>query len=107
MIISLIVAIVVIVAQWKVFEKAGEPGWASIVPLYNTYTLFKIIYGNGWKFLFLFIPVVNIYFAIKASINLANVFGEGTGFGLGLLFLAPVFYCILGFGNYEYIGAIE
>ncbi|MBE5870074.1 MAG: signal peptidase I [Lachnospiraceae bacterium] len=105
--VSLAFSIAVIIAQCKVFEKAGEPWWAAIVPFYNTYKLFEIVYGNGWKFLFLFIPLVNIYFIIKLSINLANVFGEGTGFGLGLLFLAPVFYCILGFGNYEYIGAIE
>ena len=101
--ISLIIGIVSLVAAWKVFTKAGKPGWAALIPFYNTYTLFDIIYpGHGWRFLRLLIPIANIYFAIKAYLDLSKAYGQGTAFGIGLLLMSPVFMCILAFGNYEY-----
>ena len=105
--VSFIVTVISLVGLWKVYMKAGEPGWASIVPFYSTYVLFKITYGNGWKFLLLLIPIVNIYFLIMVNIKLAKAFGQSAGFGLGLLFVAPVFLLMLGFGNYSYIGPQE
>lgn len=103
-IISLALSILIIVAEWKVFEKAGEPGWGAIVPFYNNYLLFKIAYGNGWYFLWLFVPFINIYFSIMVYIKLAEAFGESIGFGIGLIFLNVIFLSILGFGNSEYQG---
>ena len=55
--LSLAIAVLGIIAMWKIFEKAGEPGWAAIIPFYNLYVLFKITWGNGWKFLLLLIPL--------------------------------------------------
>lgn len=97
-VVWLAVCVVMIVAMWKVFTKAGKPGWAAIIPFYNTYTLFDMVYGNGWKFLFLLVPFYNIYVGIKMYIDLASAFGKSGGFAVGLIFLNPIFMCILGFG---------
>ncbi len=98
------ISVFMIVAMWKLFAKAGKPGWACIVPLYNTYCLFDIAFGNGWMFLLCLVPCVNFVFFIMLYFKLAKAFGQGVGFGFGLLFLNPIFVAILGFGNAEYIG---
>ncbi|MBN2878528.1 MAG: hypothetical protein JXN65_02765 [Clostridia bacterium] len=100
----LAVAVLGIVAMWKLFTKAGEPGWAAIIPLYNAYVLFKITWGNGWKFLLMLIPIVNIVIAIMTMVKLAQAFGKDGGFAVGLIFLSIIFYCILAFGDSEYVG---
>ena len=100
---TMIVSIVTIVAMWKLFKKAGKPGWASIIPIYNTYTLFDIVYpGHGIKFLLMLIPFVNIYIGIKCYIDLAKAFGKSGAYALGLIFLNPIFVCILGFDSSVY-----
>lgn len=104
MVIMLAVCVISIVALWKIFAKTGEPGWAAIIPFYNTYTLFKITMGNGWLFLLMFVPLVNIVIEIMVLFKLAKVFGHGVGFGFGLLFLSPIFILILAFGSSEYVG---
>lgn len=96
--------VVIIIAQWKIFAKAGRPGWASIVPFYNTYCLFDIAWGNGWLFLLTFIPCVGFVFSLIVLYKLALAFGKSGGFGVGMIFLSPIFMMILGFGNAEYIG---
>lgn len=100
----LIVGIVCIVGMWKMFAKAGKPGWASLIPLYNSYVMFDIAWGNGWLFLLMLVPIVNIVVGILCLIKLAKAFGKGGGFAVGLIFLSPIFMCILGFGSAEYIG---
>ncbi|MBI5884302.1 MAG: signal peptidase I [Elusimicrobia bacterium] len=98
----LIAALLVIAGLWKTFSKAGKPGWASIVPVYNLIVLMDIA-GKPWWWIFLFfIPLVNIVINILVSISVAQAFGKGTGFGVGLAFLGPIFYCILGFGDAQY-----
>ena len=89
---------------WKTFEKAGEPGWACIVPFMNFYKLFKISLGIGWLFLLVFIPGVNFIMFIIIGIKMAQVFGRGILFGLGIAFLPGIFYMILGFGSSTYQG---
>lgn len=106
-ILGLALLILAIVAMWKIFEKAGEPGWAAIIPFYNIYVLFKITWGNGWKFLFLLIPIANIVFAIITMVKLAKAFGKGSGFAVGLIFLGTIFSCILAFDNSQYLGVPE
>lgn len=102
-IVTMIVAVVTIVAMWKLFTKAGRPGWAALIPIYNTYTLFDIVYpGHGIKFLLMLIPFVNIYIGIKCYIDLAKVFGKSGAYALGLIFLNPIFMCILGFDSSVY-----
>ncbi|GGL35623.1 hypothetical protein GCM10009037_19130 [Halarchaeum grantii] len=100
----LVLVLVSIAGIWKTFEKAGEPGWAAIIPIYNTYVMLKIG-GNAWWWLLLFlVPIVNIYAAYRLSKGIAEAFGQGLGFTLGLWFLGFVFFPILGFGDYRYQG---
>ena len=102
--ISLALCIVVIVAWWKIFVKAGKPGWASIIPLYNTYCMFQISFGNGWLFLLCLVPCVNIVMIIIMYVKLAKAFGKSGGFAVGLIFLSFIFLPMLGFGDADYIG---
>jgi len=103
--IELAIFILVIVGVWKVFTKAGRPGWASLIPIYNLYVLLKIAGKPGWWILLFLIPLVNVVMMIIVAIEVAKVFGKGTGFGLGLAFLGFIFYPILGFGDATYQGA--
>ena len=103
-IIALVVAIFLIIAMWKVFTKAGEPGWVSIIPIYNIYALCKIAGRPGWWLLLMLIPFVNFIVAIIVCIDIAKNFGKGAGFGIGLAFLGPIFFPILGFGSATYEG---
>ncbi|NLT71534.1 MAG: signal peptidase I [Verrucomicrobiaceae bacterium] len=96
--------VVLIVALWKIFTKAGKPGWASIVPFYNIIVLLEIVGRPLWWFVMLLIPLVNIVFAFLLAIDLAKSFGKGIGFAMGLIFLSPIFYPILGFGGARYQG---
>lgn len=102
MILSLAITLIVIASMWKVFQKAGEPGWAAIVPIYNFIVLLKIAGKPAWWVVLMFIPFVNFVVLIIATIALAKNFGKGAGFGLGLLFLAPVFYPMLAWGDARY-----
>ncbi len=103
-IIVLAIAVVMLVGMWKMFQKAGKPGWAAIIPFYNTYCLCEMAMGNGLFFLLMFVPCVNVVFQVILSLKLAKAFGQGTGFGIGLFLLSPIFYMILGFGDAQYIG---
>ncbi len=103
----LIFILFVIAAQWKVFVKAGLAGWKCLVPFYGQYCLSKIVFGKGWYFLAMFVPLLNIIFGLALLYNLAKVFGKGFGFFLGLLFLNPIFMLILGFSDAEYQGPID
>ena len=104
LIISLAIAAVVIVAMWKVFTKAGRPGWAAIVPIYNELQMLSIV-GRPWWWIFLsLIPVVNIVVGIIILNDLAKSFGKGVGMTLLLLFLPVIGYPILGFGDAKYQG---
>ena len=86
-------------------RKAGKPGWAAIIPIYNTYVFFEIAEGNGVKMFLSLIPIIGFIFPIIVTIKLAKAFGKGTGFGLGLLFFAPICYPILAFSkDTEYLG---
>jgi hypothetical protein len=106
-IVWLAIVVLVIAGFWKTFEKAGQPGWGAIIPIYNIYLLCKIAGKPGWWVLLMLIPFVNIIIAILVSIDVAKNFGKGAGFGLGLAFLGFIFYPILGFGSAQYIGGQE
>ena len=103
-IISLVICLVIIVANWKIFEKAGEPGWKAIIPFYNFYMEYKIFWGNGWLFLLTIIPIVNIVMYIILCNKTSKAFGHGVGFTLGLIFFPYIFRCILGYGSDEFLG---
>lgn len=104
MVISLILSVIMIVGFWKVYTKAGQPGWASIIPFYCNYVLFDIAMGNGILFLLLFVPVVNFVMLLIVTIKLGAAFGKGGGFIAGMIFLPYIFIPMLGFGNSQYIG---
>ena len=96
--------ILMIAACWKVFTKAGQPGWAAIIPIYNWYILCKIVGRPGWWVILMLIPFVNFIIWIILCIDLAKSFGKGTRFGVGLLLLSVIFFPILGFGSAQYQG---
>ena len=102
MLFMLAVMVVVIIGFWKVFEKAGQPGWAAIVPLYNAYILLKIIGRPAWWLVLFMIPLVNIVISLLVAFDVAKSFGQSQAFGILLLF--GIGYLVLGFGNYRYIG---
>jgi hypothetical protein len=104
MIVPLAIGLLMIAAMWKVFSKAGQPGWASLIPIYNLYVLCKIAGRPGWWILLMLIPFVNFIILIIICIDIAKSFGNGVGFGLGLIFLGFIFFPILGFGSAQYQG---
>ena len=94
-----------IAAFWKVFVKAGRPGWGAIIPIYNTYLLVKTAGRPGWWVILYFIPLVNIIIHLIVSLDVARNFGKGSAFGVfGLWIFAPIGYPILGFGGAQYQG---
>lgn len=100
MLIQLAIIIVMIVGMWKVFEKAGKPGWAAIIPIYNIIVLLQIVGKPVWWIILLIIPLVNIVIFAIVSMELAVCFGKSKGWGFGLLFLLGfIGYPLLGFGD--------
>lgn len=104
LLIELAILVLVVAGMWKTFAKAGEPGWAAIVPIFNTYILLKIAGKPWWWLLLLFIPFVNFILLLLVMLDLAKAFGKSAAFGIGLWLLAPIFICILGFGSAQYQG---
>ena len=96
--------ILILAAWWKIFTKAGQPGWACIIPIYNLYVWCKIVGRPWWWILLMLIPFVNFIILIILIIDLAKSFGKGVGFGIGLLLLPVIFFPILGFGSAQYQG---
>jgi hypothetical protein len=93
-----------IATMWTIFSKAGKPGWASIVPIYNIIVLLEIV-GKPWWWLLLFlIPIVNIIFLIWTINLLSKSFGKSEGFTIGLILLGIIFFPILAFGDATYAG---
>ncbi len=102
--VYLAIVVLMIASVWKVFDKAGKPGWAAIIPIYNLIVLFEVIGKPAWWIILLFIPLVNFIIMIIMFIELAKVFGKGVGYGLGLIFLGFIFFPMLAFGDAQYIG---
>lgn len=101
------IIILVFASGWKIFEKAGKPGWAFIIPIYNTIVLLEIV-GKPWWWLLLmiFLPPVGLVLGIWMYNLLSKSFGHGVGFTLGLIFLPIIFLPILGFGDSKYQGPV-
>ncbi|MGD0872606.1 MAG: DUF5684 domain-containing protein [Bryobacteraceae bacterium] len=103
--VIMVIALVFIIAMWKVYTKAGQPGWAILIPIYNVYILLKLAGRPGWWVILYFIPLVNLVIAILVAIDVAKSFGQSAAFGVILLFLlCGIGYLMLGFGNYTYVG---
>ena len=109
--INLAFYVLIIVAQWKIFTKAGQEGWKALIPIYNVVVLYKIIGLSPWLLLLYLLSVVpvvgwiiSIALSIVSTVKLAKAFNQSTAFIFGLLFLSPIFQMILGFGKAEYVG---
>jgi len=104
--LGLVGGLVVLIAMWKIFSKAGKPGWAVLIPIYNLYVLLEIVGRPIWWLIMFLIPLVNVIFIFILWFDLAKAFGKGAGFALGLIFLNPIFILILGFGSARYVGPV-
>jgi hypothetical protein len=100
----IILWVILVIAHWKIYTKAGKPGWAAIIPIYNVIVLLEIVGKPVWWIILFLIPCVNIIFAIWTVNLLSKSFGQSEGFTVGLLLLSFIFYPILAFGNYKYMG---
>ena len=98
------VIVLVIAGMWKMFVKAGQQGWLSIIPILNTYVIIKLAGREGWWILLFLIPCVNIVVAIIVYMDLAQKYGKSAAYGLGLVFLPFIFIPMLGFGSATYQG---
>lgn len=107
LLIQLAIAIATIGGMWKMFDKAGEPGWAAIVPFYNIFVMLKIIGRPAWWLVLFFIPIVSFIAAILVFVDMAKAFGKGAGFGIGMVVLPFVFIPMLGFGDAQYQGPVH
>ena len=103
-IIYLIIGLLMIISMWKIFAKAGKPGWAAIIPIYNIIVLLEIVDKPLWWIILILIPFVNIIISIILNLELAKKFGQSSGFAVGLILLPIIFYPILGFGGAKYSG---
>ena len=100
--VQLIVAALLIISLWIVYQKANKPGWAVIIPIYNVLVYLEIVKKPWWWLFLMMIPVVNIVIAILITHQLSLSFGKSAGFTIGLLFLPFIFYPILAFGDAKY-----
>ena len=96
-----------IMGMWKMFTKAGKPGWASLIPIYNIVVLGQIAGWEGSKIILLFIPVLNIVFGIMLMLDLAKAYGKESGFAVGMVILPMVCFPILGFDKSVYVGPVK
>ncbi len=101
---SLIFMLLVIAGLWKVYVKAGKPGWAAIIPIYNIWVLLQIVGRPAWWIILFFIPFVNVIMSIVIAFDVAESFEHGIPFALGLVFFPYVFFLMLGFGDSKYAG---
>lgn len=103
--LSALVTVLVLIGWWKLFQKADEAGWKVLIPLYNTYTFFRIAGRNGWGFLLLLIPFVNFVVSIIVSIDMAKHFGKSGAYGFFAVWLLPFIGALdLGLGEAKYVG---
>lgn len=104
MIVYLAIILLIVISMWKIFTKAGKPGWAAIIPIYNLIVLLEIINKPVWWIILLLIPFVNIIFMIIVMHQLSLAFGQGIGMTLLLIFLPFIGYPMLAFGSAQYVG---
>jgi len=91
-----------IAGMWKLFEKAGKPGWAAIIPFFNTYVLNEVARKEILWFVLTLIPCINIVAWIVICIDVAKQFGKDPLYGIGLALLPFIFFPLLGFSNAVY-----
>lgn len=105
--VYLAILVVMIISGWKIFTKAGKPGWAVIVPIYNIIVFLEIVNKPVWWIILLFIPIVNFIILIILTHRLSLSFGQGVGFTILLLLVGIIGYPVLAFGDYKYVGPLK
>lgn len=105
LIFSAAIAVITLISAWMIFEKAGEAGWKSLIPFYNTWVLTQFTGAGALWFILMFVPFVNFIALVVVVMKLAESFGKSAGFGIGLLLLSFIFFPILAFGDAQYQGA--
>ena len=98
-ILSMALSILMIISLWKIFKKAGKPGWASIIPIYNIYIMCEIAEKEWWYVLLSCVPFANIYAMIVLYNGMAKRFGKSGGFVAGMILLPVIFFPMLAFGK--------
>lgn len=101
--IMLVIFAFTILISWKIFEKFGEPGWKSLIPIYNIYIMFKYTFGSGLWIIALMVPILNFIVAIMFAAKMAKVFGKNGLFAVGLFFLPFIFQAIIAFDDSRYM----
>ncbi len=101
---SMAIAAFTLVCMWRIYTKAGKPGWAALVPFYNTLVALELLGRPWWWLLLMFVPLANVVISIIMTFDYAKSFGKSIGFGFGLLFLSIIFIPILAFGSSRYVG---
>lgn len=102
LVVSLILMVIILAATWEIFIKAGQPGWASIIPIYNMVVMLKVVKKPTWWVILIFVPIGNFIIGLVVHYELAKVFGKGFGYTLGLIILPFIFYPMLASRNAIY-----
>jgi hypothetical protein len=98
------VVVLMIASMWRIFSKAGAPGWKALIPVYGAVVFQRIVGRPGWWALLMFVPVVNVLISLVECFDLARVYGKGAGYAIGLILLGPIFFMALAFGSAVYEG---
>jgi len=98
------IIVLMVASMWKLFTKAGQPGWAAIVPIYNAIVMLQIAGKPVWWLVLMLIPFVNIVIEIMVLAGLAEKFGKSGGYVVGMIFLPFIFFPMLAFGDAQYMG---
>ncbi len=134
-VLLLFFCILCVVANWRMFEKAGERGWLCLIPFLSGHVAFKIAWhpfffwfnaallfgseilnamivegGVNMPYVILAalaLSIASIIISVTHSFKLSRAFGHGVGFALGLVFLPYIFIPILGLGRSVYQGKIR
>ena len=94
-------------AMWRMFTKAGQPGWAALIPVYSTYVEHKIVGRPTWWLLLYLVPLVNIVIAIIVTVDLAKAYGQGVSFAIiGLMLFPLIGLFMLAYGRADYVGPV-
>jgi hypothetical protein len=103
-VIYIAILALMVVSIWKLFTKAGKPGWASLIPIYNNVVMLEIAGKPMWWVFMLFIPIINIVFAFLILYHFSKAYGKGDGFSIGVALLSIIFIPLLAFSDAKYQG---
>lgn len=103
-VLFVVIAVISLIALCELFKMARVPGWKALIPIYNLYWLSKLVFGKGWLFLLLFIPVINVIYGFLLIFNIPIVYDKGIIYAILIFFIPPVILFLLAFGNTRYGG---